>query len=112
MQDIEAVLKHWAATFEIPETELHNRIMAAADGKLAKPPVNVSSRRQAISALLQQLTLPKAAVSSISAAVKPTQSCACWLDSVLISQLAIAFSVACSCCQRFAATFVPCSRLL
>jgi hypothetical protein len=43
LQDIEAVLKHWAATFEIPETELHNRIMAAADGKLAKPPVNVSS---------------------------------------------------------------------
>ncbi|WIA16102.1 hypothetical protein OEZ86_007610 [Tetradesmus obliquus] len=43
--DIEAVLKHWAATFEIPETELTNRIMAAADGKLAKPPVNGAGGR-------------------------------------------------------------------
>lgn len=43
LQDIEAVLKHWASTFEIPETELHNRIMAAADGKLAKPGTTVSS---------------------------------------------------------------------
>jgi len=50
LQDIEAVLKHWAATFEIPETELTNRIMAAADGKLAKPPVNVSKGWQAASA--------------------------------------------------------------
>ncbi|KAF6266155.1 hypothetical protein COO60DRAFT_1456813 [Scenedesmus sp. NREL 46B-D3] len=52
--DIEAVLKHWAATFEVPETELHNRIMAAADGKLAKPPSTVSSREQEGASVTQQ----------------------------------------------------------
>lgn len=42
LQDIEAALKHWAATFEISETELMDRIMAASTGKLTKPDPNVS----------------------------------------------------------------------
>lgn len=37
LQEIETVLKHWAATFEIPDTELNDRIMAAATGQLTRP---------------------------------------------------------------------------
>jgi hypothetical protein len=62
LQDIEAVLKHWAATFEIPETELTNRIMAAADGKLAKPHVNVSS---SVAGNLHSTTYSLARISSL-----------------------------------------------
>lgn len=35
-------MKHWAATFEIPETELMDRIVAASSGKLTRPDPNVS----------------------------------------------------------------------
>lgn len=35
--EIETVLKHWAATFEITDTELNDRIMAAATGQLTRP---------------------------------------------------------------------------
>lgn len=37
LQEIETVLKHWAATFEITDTELNDRIMAAATGQLTRP---------------------------------------------------------------------------
>jgi hypothetical protein len=37
LQEIEAVLKHWAETFGIPDTELNDRIMAAASGQLTRP---------------------------------------------------------------------------
>lgn len=35
--EIEAVLKHWASTFEIPDIELNNRLVAAANGELSRP---------------------------------------------------------------------------
>lgn len=37
LQEIEAVLKHWASTFDISDTELNDRIMAAANGQLTRP---------------------------------------------------------------------------
>jgi len=49
LQEIEAVLKHWASTFEIPDIELNNRLVAAANGELSRPcsaSANVSTRPQ------------------------------------------------------------------
>jgi hypothetical protein len=37
LQEIEEVLKRWASTFGIPDTELNERIMAAASGQLSRP---------------------------------------------------------------------------
>lgn len=55
LQEIEAVLKHWASTFEIPDIELNNRLVAAANGELSRPcSASANVRAPSQGSLLQQ----------------------------------------------------------